>query len=403
MKKLTSHKNISMQRIDNDFIYISDSVLKKSELKVVHPYQEIQEPKIIKEFDYEKQKQSALTNVDWYIQNNKSRLHKLDSIYDKIFYVMKSIYFRKGSVGKTKFDENKEIFRPLIMNKLRKQEPLEVVLPSFPFKLPNLLKVSRRSPDMAEILCLSRLYEICMTIQYIYPPGVKFIIISDGQVYHQMFGVSRYEALHYRDESIRMIEKLQFANQLQIVDMQDLVNCHVDEFRILKKHLHPIVKKWWDTEAGKRRLSLLNACAYNINNRFNGTHDLLQLSLQDMLNKLNNTTNLANLNLIRNKLLQRTEHGAFEYALFLYTLKEMNLLKKIYPESIRATVHPKPGQWGIHLVNEKTHLLPWHGIAYKKANGKWRIHYEIHAIRNNAIPVHLENDMYPFYYEEKKG
>jgi len=111
---------------------------------------------------------------------------------------------------------------------------------------------------------------------------------------------------------------------------------------------------------------------------------------------------LSNLHLVRKRALERSEECAFEFALLLYTLKQMNLVKSIFPEALRATVHPKPGQWGLHLVNKRSGIFPWHGIAYKKLNGQWRIKYEFDAIRRNAIPVHLEGDMYPFYYEETK-
>lgn len=70
-----------------------------------------------------------------------------------------------------------------------------------------------------------------------------------------------------------------------------------------------------------------------------------------------------------------------------------------YPKSIRGTVHPKPKQWGIHLVNRHTRIFPWHGVAYKNESEIWKIKYEFDARRMKARPVHIKGDLYPFYYE----
>ncbi len=68
-------------------------------------------------------------------------------------------------------------------------------------------------------------------------------------------------------------------------------------------------------------------------------------------------------------------------------------------------MHPKPTQWGLHLVNRESRVFPWQGVAFRKAGGQWRLKYEFEVRRNRAVPVHLrgEDEMFPFYYEHAEA
>lgn len=115
-----------------------------------------------------------------------------------MFDIIRSKRFRAGTVTQTRFDENKALFRPIVEEHIAEGSPLEFVLPSFPFKHNNPVKVSRRSPDMAEVLCLCRLHEICHAMSRVYEPGARLTIIADGLVYRDMFAITEHEARSYR-------------------------------------------------------------------------------------------------------------------------------------------------------------------------------------------------------------
>lgn len=95
----------------------------------------------------------------------------------------------------------------------------------------------------------------------------------------------------------------------------------------------------------------------------------------------------------------QADTAAFDFALTLCALKAINAVAAFFPYDLRATVHPKPGQWGLHLVNNKTRVFPWQGVAFKKNTGEWRVYTEADAIRRRAVPVHLQADPHPFYYQ----
>jgi len=213
------YRNLTNREINPDFILLSATVMEKSDFDAVDFYSEPIEPKIINGFDYQKFNEDTVKNAQGFIERIRSRLEKCQTIYEKIFCIMRSRYFRDGTIEQTLFDDNKEFFRQTIESHINRMTPIEIVLPSFPFKFPNPAKVLRQSPDMAEILCLSRLYEICVAIQLVYEPGARFIIIADGQVYHSMFGVTLNEAIYYRETTREMISKLKYGDKLELIDI----------------------------------------------------------------------------------------------------------------------------------------------------------------------------------------
>lgn len=395
-----AYRGLTPAEINPDFIQLSPTIMTPSDFNALDSYYEPVEPKVLDEIDYGAQKDYTIQYAHAFLERAKTQLSKCPTLYDKLFFIMRSGYFRKGTIEQTQFDANKELFRPLIEAHLQMGTPIEFVLPAFPFKFPNPIKVSRRSPDMAEILCLSRLYEICVTIQAIYEPGARFIIISDGQVYQPMFATTLYEALHYRQVIKSMIRRLGYDHKLELVDMYDVVLSKQDLFKPVNDGLRHSFKAWWESNPDNpRRRYLLKTAAANIDLSRSITHDLIQVATHDILLDLDVQSATANLRKIRERIYQRADKAAFEFALFLYTLREIDLVGCCYPRAVRATVHPKPGQWGPHLVNRKSRIFPWQGVAYRENSGEWKIKYEFEAVRRKAVPVHLQGDMFPFYYE----
>lgn len=144
---------------------------------------------------------------------------------------------------------------------------------------------------------------------------------------------------------------------------------------------------------------MIQASTANLNTAESVTQDLVQMATKDVL--LGEDDALASLETIKAQTVDRAERGALEFALFLYVLSEIDLVPSCYPGAVRATVHPKPGQWGLHLVNRESRVFPWQGVAYRNENGQWRIKYELDVKRERATPVHVRGDdnMFPFYYE----
>jgi pyoverdine/dityrosine biosynthesis protein Dit1 len=393
----------SVEEIDPRFIYMHPAVMERSDFEALEDYNEPLEPRVIEAFDYERQAQATIETAQEFISAIRNRLDRHDTVYDKIFDIMRSKRFRAGTVTQTRFDENKEIFRPIVEARVGEGSPLEFVLPSFPFKHNNPVKVSRRSPDMAEVLCICRLYEICHALGQVYEPGANFVIISDGMVYHHMFGVTEHEALSYRERTREMVAQLGFGDTIEVTDMEHLIASRQELFDFVSEQLRPVFGEWWEANPDDlRRASLIQASTANLNTSESVTHDLVQMATKDVLLDTEEQTDASTLETIRSQTVQRAEQGAFEFAFFLYVLSEIDLVPSCYPRAVRATVHPKPTQWGLHLVNRESRVFPWQGVAYRNEHGAWRIKYQFEVTRARATPVHVrgEDDMFAFYYEQ---
>lgn len=393
----------ALDEIDPSFIHMNPAVMERSDFEVPDCFYETVEPRVVDEFDYRAQAAAAVESAEEFIATIRNKLDKHDTVYEQIFQIMRSKRYRAGTVTATSFDDNKELFRPILQRHIDDGSPIEFVLPSYPFKHKNPAKVSRRSPDMAEVLCLSQLYEICQAVRLVYAPGAKFVIISDGLVYRGMFGVTEHETVNYRERVKEMIKQLGFDDAIEVIDMADLVESRRDLFDTVARRLRPAFAQWWRTHPDSlRRASLISASAANINTAESVTHDLVQLATRDAVLGTHEQGVLDHLETVRGKTTERAEQAAFEFALFLYVLKEIDLVGSCFPGAVRATVHPKSGQWGLHLVNRETRVFPWQGVAYRKADGQWRVRYEFEMMRERATPVHVrgDDDMFPFYYEQ---
>lgn len=393
---------VAWEEINPNFIFISPTLISKTSFECIEKYREPLEPIVLPYFNYQMQNKYAKDKAKNFIARSDRFLRQYTNKFDKIFAIMRSGYFRSGTIAKTKFDDNYTDFKAIVSRRIEKNEPLIFTLPSFPFKFANPIKLCGKSADMAEILCLSRLYEICMAIGEIYEPGAKFKIISDGQVYCAMFGVTLYEALQYKKKTEEMIKNLGFRDNLAVVDMKDLVAMKQQEFDEQMRKLREPFKKWWTINKNDhRKLSLIRSSANNINLELGISQDLIKLITTNIIHELNAEDTLTSIKKLRELVYTRSDECAFEFSLFLYSLKEIDLVNKIFRDSIRCTVHPKPRQWGLHLVNSNSRIFPWHGVSVKYKNNRWKIHYEADVIRKGFTPVHIDGDLFPLYYQEK--
>lgn len=386
-----------------DFIYMSPAALERSDFVAQEEYQDPIEPLIIDDPGYAAQRTAVFEQAERFTRRMLPELRST-GIADRIIDLINAKHYRAGTRRQSGADESRALFRTILEPRIQAGEPVEFVLPAFPFKLANPVKVARREPDMAEVLCLSRMYEICQVIKAVYPPGARFCLISDGVAYAPLFGVARVEAELYRRTCIEMINELGFQDALRIVDLQYLIDARGEEFAQVQAALEPALRVWWrENPHDPRRASIIRSAASNLNLSRGITHDLIQLATHDLVLGAHDDDSLANLRRVRSSIANRTEETAFRFVLLLYTLRETDLIKKACPGAIRATVHPKPGQWAPHLVNRDSKVFPWQGIAVRDQRGHWRIRYEFDVQRRRARPVHLKGDPFPFYYDDQSG
>lgn len=394
-------ESLRAEDLDPDFIHLSPTVLERSSLEALDTYQDPVEPMALHDFDDAAPRREAVRDADQLLERMREDFDECDSVEDKILRLMSLQRFRAGTMRQTRFEETKEAFRPTVEQHVRDGTPVRFVLPAFPYKFANPVKVERKSPDMAEVLCLSQLYQFCYLVSCVHPPGAVLTIIADGQLYNQMFALTMHEAVTYREQVADMIKRLGYDDMVEIVDMQDVVEAERAGFDFTYAKLRPVFTEWWRrNQDDDRRASVIRSSGPNMRTCDQVTDDLVNLVTLDILHDVDDAELLDNVRKVRRRVADRAETAAFEYALVRFVMSEFDMVGSQYPDAIRATVHPKPGQWGIHLVNDKTQVFPWQGVAYRKQDGGWRVKYRAEVLREQATPVHLGDDLYPFYYQK---
>ena len=126
-------------------------------------------------------------------------------------------------------DRYEDVLEPKILQTLRsfvaKQEPVNMVMPAYPFKSPNHeSKVLGPNPDVGERMSLQHLNSIGARIQQIYPPGGHITIVSDGLCYNDLMGVSDEEVFNYANGLHGITDALGLRH-LRFTDLFELIGC----------------------------------------------------------------------------------------------------------------------------------------------------------------------------------
>lgn len=122
-----------------------------------------------------------------------------------------------------------------------KQEPINMVVPAYPFKSPNReLKVLGPDPDLGESMTLQHFNSIGARIQQIYPPGGYVTVVSDGPCYNDLLGISDEEVFDYARGLHRIVRSL----ELKHVRFTDI-------FELAERESPPLTAEEYASRIGK--------------------------------------------------------------------------------------------------------------------------------------------------------
>ncbi|RGP63796.1 pyoverdine biosynthesis [Fusarium sporotrichioides] len=92
----------------------------------------------------------------------------------------------------------REKFLPIVLESIKMEAPVKLVLPAFPLKSPNRHnKVLGALPDLSEEIALENLQGLWNDIRAVYKHGAHCYITSDGLVYSDLLGVEDIDVWTY--------------------------------------------------------------------------------------------------------------------------------------------------------------------------------------------------------------
>jgi len=245
------------------------------------------------------------------------------------------------------------------------------LLPAFPFKDQSLLRTRNAQPDafdLGEMALLIRLHLLCLAFYQFHPWGVDWLISADGNFYADMFGIDPADADSYLRKLKGERTKLNLTGTVSIIDLEEIIDhyrsgCEKEFARdrqtiydkiidISRKTEGKSAEAFWVLRRGMRQnLStrffeneVSEECLWKICNwsELDGDEPDRVIELHELVG-------------------EKATEIAVAYAAENILIKRHDVLNKVFPGSIRTTIHAKPGQVAVPQIGT---CFPWNGVAY---------------------------------------
>lgn len=228
---------------------------------------------------------------------------------------------------------------------IEQEKPLHFILPAFPAKSPNPLKVLGPMPDMGERVALQFLQSLCDQIREIYAPGAKLTICSDGRVFSDLVAVTDENVTSYRQRIKALLDEIN-ADAIDLFNLEDIFSgMSFDEMRktLVENYAQPLESLRQSVRRDNNHCHL-----------FNGIHRFL---FEDYL--------VLHPHKTRSKV--RVECKARAYEVIQRSNAWSALIAELFPETLRLSIHPQPyhsEKIGIHMLKTLDQWgTPWHNAT----------------------------------------
>ena len=264
-----------------------------------------------------------------------------------------------------------EDFTEKVLDNYNRKDRLMFIIPAFPFKDQNFMRIpygDASIPDLAEISFLVRLHELSESINQLYPYGSDFVILSDGELYGSIFEIKPKQVNTYQERLRNYRNILNFQGSISIISLDDIIeNVDVslrDFIRKVKDRLKYIyfneIKKY--PGLAEKFDNLVKGMRRNMNSYQLLAEDIPITEAYRIINNLPCKLEFKKQQAVFN---EKCLEAAFKYSAVNLVLRYTNLEKQLFPNAIRATIHPKKGQFSL---TANAGGYPWNGVPYSE---KW--------------------------------
>jgi Pyoverdine/dityrosine biosynthesis protein len=315
------------------------------------------------------------------------------STAERLLGFLTSSAVRKGSLEEMQFQHCRTDMLRAIDRRVRTDQPVQLTLMAFPFKVPNPAKVGpRRMPDLAELAALVQLWKLHLKTKSIYPPGLEIHIIHDGSYIANVFGVTLEEVQAYEGYFSRLVDALGAKDFIRIHDVESL--SQAAGFTNLGQQaarLRSSIRSWQDaaheTEEWRERFF-----------KTLGMINLLHLSAREVDFLLHQAA-AGRLPSEYCDLERQVRVAMMRYCLRDSLLHMLDPRPVCFPDAIHVTTQCRPCRLAIWMVRRGRSLLPWHGVGVIDRGGKWGVELARDVIWNPSYkPFFLEGEDTPFGY-----
>lgn len=271
-----------------------------------------------------------------------------------------------------------------------KNEPIQFVFQGFPFKCHNPVETLRRTPDLGELASLQRLMDIDETVRQIYPPGLKFTILTEGGTYKNLFGASQNEVEIYQKRCEYFSELIGAKSCIKFMDFLDLIEDKEKFFGSCKKEEDQISDKEDEQfiPVMMRSLPIIS-----------------RVPFEDLLAVFGYGENANNLTTFEKEfglyIKNAAKDLAIKYLAIQKAKRNIDVIGSHFRDCLYVSTTAKQDRYSFHPIHRKTRLYPHHGVPVLGSD-KVDIVYLGEVITNPEIytAVYYDKDIEkaPFYF-----
>lgn len=222
---------------------------------------------------------------------------------------------------------------------------ISFVLPAFPAKSANRNKTFSISPDKGELLSLQFLNQLCESVKQFHLPGAEIIICSDGRVFNDLVQV-RDEAVDIYGREIKNIIDEKGLTNIRLFSLDDYYK--KISYTSMREHL---VADFAESSASLKLKIKHDEIALK---QFNGIHRFIYEDTMMQFPQVSKNKVRKIAKEITYQVVQRSNAWSM-------------LVGKIFPHSIRLSIHPQLcGSHKIGIMLLKSNDLwatPWHRVV----------------------------------------
>lgn len=278
-----------------------------------------------------------------------SASEKVGEIPQRIFNLLMDPIIRRGD-GSI-FSSVQTEYRRKISKFVSKNEPLQFVFQGFPFKCHNPVETLRRIPDLGELVSLQRLMDINETVKQIYPPGVKFTVLTEGGTYRNLFGANQSEVEIYQERCKYFINLIEAENNIKFIDFLELIedgekflaSCKREEDHISDGEIEQFVPVMM------RSLPIVS-----------------KIPFEDLLAVFGYQTNTGILTTFEKEfglyIKNAAKDLAIKYLAIQKAKRNFDVIRLHFPDYLYVSTTSKQDRYSFHPIHRRTRLYPHHGV-----------------------------------------
>ncbi|OOF94595.1 hypothetical protein ASPCADRAFT_50487 [Aspergillus carbonarius ITEM 5010] len=296
---------------------------------------------------------------------------------------------------KDRSDEGNLKFLSILYGKIRVQEPIQMILPAFPFKSPNKKnKTLGCLPDKGEDVSIAHLNGLCAAIGETYAPGAKLTIASDGLVYNDILGVPDSAVWKY-SQALRGLVAEKECDHIDFVRLRNLI--HWNEDIVLDSETYETLAP----QFRQRLIDNYTPLGFDVDARIKSDEDICT-TYRGYIKFLT-----KDLELVKDSGISKKKHKKNSETIAKTMIGRgaafAEAIRKNFPNHVRLSIHPSNGSNKISinvLPQTLSPITPWHSSPSYAVDGGFKYAWrEVFAANSDMELVY--KDGRPWSYRVK--